>query len=257
MDWLSLSARPKRVCWPPEEIRLAFTGDTLLIGGIGRTDFYSSSAEDLYNSLRKLPKVISPRTLVCPTHDYTNGFATTLQAELRGNVFLSEIADDVMPLSLAEFISKKNKLDQRIDDDKNCELVCGLIETQPVGSHSIDIQPEDLPDFFARRSNALIVDVREPHEFGFAQDWDALGLDRPPENIPLTRLSDFLVRVLHRDSKESDRDIILLCRSGSRSGKAAEVLRRLGVAQVWHIKGGIALGTQRDTIDQDDMEYVI
>ena len=241
---------------PRENVKMAFTGDTLLIGGIGRTDFYSSSAEDLYNSLRKLPVIASPSTLVCPTHDYNNGFATTVDAEIRGNDFLSRIVDVVMPISLDDFIAEKSQLDGNIDDEKNCELVCGHIQPYQGGSHSIDIQPDELPAFFAKHANSLIVDVREPHEFKFAQNWEDLGLSQPPENIPLTRLSDFLTRVL-QDGPGSDQKIIFLCRSGSRSSKAAEVVRRLGLERSWHIHGGIALGIQRDIVEKDDMEYVI
>lgn len=111
-----------------ENVRIAFTGDTLLIGGIGRTDFYSSSAADLFDSLRKLPKITSASTLICPTHDYSNGFATTVSSEVQSNEFLAKIVDPIMPLSLEDFIKAKEDLDKQIDDDKNCELVCGHIQ---------------------------------------------------------------------------------------------------------------------------------
>ncbi|MEP3478758.1 MAG: aminotransferase class V-fold PLP-dependent enzyme [Fuerstiella sp.] len=239
-------------------VQLAFTGDTLLIGGIGRTDFHPNSASKMFNSLRKLTSIVQPKTLICPTHDYTNGFATTLEAELNGNEFLRQIVDPSQPISLSEFTVQKERLDGHIDDEANCELVCGHIQTNSGDCSSIDISPEDLPEFFAGHENSLIVDVREAHEFRFAQNWDSLGLNCPPENIPLTRLSNFLMRILSNDDPTSkDRDIIFLCRSGSRSSKAAEVVRRLGFQRIWHIKGGIALGTQPETIEQDDMEYVI
>ncbi|MEM7315558.1 MAG: MBL fold metallo-hydrolase, partial [Planctomycetota bacterium] len=240
-----------------EQVELAFTGDTLLIGGIGRTDFYSSSASDLYESLRRLPQLTSEATLICPTHDYTNGFSTTVAAELRGNDFLRRITDPVMPISLDEFMQEKDGVDNKIDDEKNCELVCGHIQPYKSDcSSSIDLTPEELPEFFAEHKDSLIIDVREPHEFRFAQDWDALGLSTPPDNIPLTRLSHFLSQLLAQ-SEQPEREIIFLCRSGSRSSKAAEVARRLGRERVFHIKGGIALGTQRDAAQPDEMEYVI
>lgn len=239
----------------PESVRLIFSGDTLLIGGIGRSDFHENSAAHLYNSLHKLSKIMSPTTMVCPTHDYVNGFATTLTTELRGNKFLAQIIDS--SISLEEFSEQKIGVDDQINDEQNNELVCGHINPTLIDACSIDISPEDLPAFFAGRENSLIVDVREAHEFRFAQDWDALGLDHPPENIPLTRLSNFLMRILSGDPSSVDRDIIFLCRSGTRSSKAAEVVRRLGFDRAWHIKGGIALGTQRDSIDQNDAEYVI
>lgn len=239
----------------PEQIRLAFSGDTLQIGGLGRSDFHENSASHLFNSLHKLSKIVSPTTMICPTHDYVHGFATTLAAELRGSEFLSQIVDS--SISLDEFTQQKVDLDQQINDEQNSELVCGHINPKSIDASSIDLSPEDLPAFFAGHDNSLIVDVREAHEFRFAQDWSALGLETPPENIPLTRLSNFLMRILCDDPHSADRDIIFLCRSGTRSSKAAEVVRRLGFDRAWHIKGGIALGTQRESIEQDDMEYII
>lgn len=241
----------------PEDVRLAFTGDTLLIGGIGRTDFHPNSASDMFDSLRKLSDIVGQKTMICPTHDYSNGFATTLGSELTSNDFLGQVIEPSQPISLSDFTIKKEQLDGHIDDETNCELVCGHIQPGSIDRSSIDISPEDLPEFFASHEDSLIIDVREAHEFRFAQDWDALGLSCPPENIPLTRLSNFLMRILRDDPVSADRDIIFLCRSGSRSSKAAEVVRRLGFERTWHIKGGIALGTRRESIEQDDMEYVI
>ena len=239
---------------PAEAVRLAFTGDTILIGGIGRTDFYSSSASDLYNSLSRLPKIIGQNALICPTHDYTTGFATTLHAETQNNALLNRFAVGSPP-ALEEFQQEKVLVDARIDDEANCELVCGHISVTKCDGHSVDLTPEQLPEFFAAHTEALIVDVREPHEFRFTQDWTALGLTQPPQNIPLTRLSNFLSQLL--SDPDDQRELIFLCRSGSRSGKAAEVLKRVGRDNVWHIKGGIALGIQRETVPQDDMEYMI
>ena len=238
-------------------IRQAFIGDTIQIGGIGRTDFYSSSAEDLFSSLRRLPTIISQTTLICPTHDYTTSFATTLAAEVRGNGLLARLTCTDQPMSLTEFIQDKDTVDRLINDDANSELVCGHIVVSTCNVHSIDLRPEDLPDFFAGHENSLIVDVREPHEFRFAQDWAGLGLHSPPENIPLTRLSNFLTRVISDQAQEEIPDVIFLCRSGSRSSKAAEVMRRLGCDRVWHIKGGIALGRHHESIEHDEMEYMI
>lgn len=238
-------------------IRHAFTGDIIQIGGIGRTDFYSSSAEDLYNSLKRLPTIIGPSTLICPTHDYTTGFATTLKAELQSNTLLAKLITEDAPFSLEDFVAEKDGVDGLIDDAANSELVCGHIIAGSCDGHSIDLSPEDLPDFFARNENSLIVDVREPHEFRFEQNWSSLGLQKPPRNIPLTRLSDFLAQVIRDESDNDVRDVIFLCRSGSRSSKAAEVMRRLGRDRAWHIKGGIALGSLHASVEHDEMEYMI
>jgi glyoxylase-like metal-dependent hydrolase (beta-lactamase superfamily II)/rhodanese-related sulfurtransferase len=62
-----------------------FTGDTLLIGGTGRTDLPTGDPEALYDSLfhRLLP--LDPALLVYPAHDYKRQGHSTLGAEIAGN----------------------------------------------------------------------------------------------------------------------------------------------------------------------------
>jgi glyoxylase-like metal-dependent hydrolase (beta-lactamase superfamily II) len=52
-----------------------FTGDTLLIGGCGRTDLPGGSAESQYQSLLKL-KALGDDILVYPGHDYREAVST-------------------------------------------------------------------------------------------------------------------------------------------------------------------------------------
>src|SRR5262245_22330605 len=47
-----------------------FTGDTLLIGGCGRTDFQNGSAESLWSSITEKLFALDDLTLVFPGHDY-------------------------------------------------------------------------------------------------------------------------------------------------------------------------------------------
>ncbi|MFT4546789.1 MAG: cysteine desulfurase [Verrucomicrobiales bacterium] len=235
-------------------VQFAFTGDTLLIGGIGRTDFSASSEAAMLESLQRLPKIISPTTVICPTHDYDNDFTTTIEAEIAGNPFLAQILDLMVPIGYDEYAAEKKRLDSGIQDDTNSELVCGMICSRKVASSSIDVLPGELPSFFAEHAGALVVDVREPQEFQFVRDWSGLGLKAPPSNVPLSHFTNFLSGRLRE--REEDREIIFVCRSGTRSGKAAEVLRRLGFERAWHIAGGIALGGDRNR-DAADAEYAI
>ena len=239
----------------PHEVQFAFSGDTILIGGIGRTDFSASSEEAMFNSLQKLPKIISPTTAICPTHDYENDFTTTLETETKNNPFLARICDTLFPISYHEYSAEKQCLDSGIQDESNSELVCGRICPHNTESSSIDVLPDDLADFFAEHEEALVVDVREPQEFQFVQDWESFGLKNPPLNVPLSHFTDFLSSQLRE--KNHHREIIFLCRSGTRSSKAAETLRRLdSFSRAWHIAGGIALGNTRKHLAKE-AEYVI
>ncbi len=122
-------------------------------------------------------------------------------------------------------------------------------------SSSIDVQPDELAGFFAEHKDALVVDVREPQEFQFVRDWQNFGLGVPPLNIPLSHFTNFISGQLR--GSNDHRDVIFLCRSGTRSSKAAEVFRRLNSsARAWHIAGGIALENSHNRIP-DEAEYMI
>jgi glyoxylase-like metal-dependent hydrolase (beta-lactamase superfamily II) len=63
----------------------AFTGDTLLIGGTGRTDFQNGDPIRAYHSLFDLLLKLPDETLVCPAHDYHGRTESTIGEERRTN----------------------------------------------------------------------------------------------------------------------------------------------------------------------------
>lgn len=237
-------------------VKYAFLGDMILMGGIGRTDFPCSSIEMMYDSLRRLPKLVQPNTLLCPTHDYNSEFATTLEAELAENEFLRSILDETAPLSPEAFAAAKPGIDAGITDETNSELVCGLIRKSN-GKCGLSLDKGELQNQLTENEDLLIIDVREPHEFQFEQGWNELGFDEVPRNVPLTRLSAFLPELIQSHGN-SDRKVVFLCRSGKRSERAAAIARRLGIKNASSVLGGLALNTMRKTApSQTEMEYMI
>ena len=77
------------------------------------------------------------------------------------------------------------------------------------------------------REDALVVDVREPGEYGAGH---ILGA----KNFPLHRL-DGSGELL----KRKDKPLIVYCDSGDRASKAASALRRLGFSRVVSLSGGL------------------
>lgn len=73
-----------------------------------------------------------------------------------------------------------------------------------------------------------LVDVREPHEYT-----GDLGHVPGSELVPLATLSA-AARAWDRR-----RDVILICRSGARSGRAAQALVAAGFARVMNMAGGM------------------
>jgi sulfur dioxygenase len=63
----------------------AFTGDTLLIRGTGRTDFQNGSAAEQYTSLFGLLLTLPDNTWVYPAHDYKGWTVSTIGEERAHN----------------------------------------------------------------------------------------------------------------------------------------------------------------------------
>ncbi|WP_246945970.1 rhodanese-like domain-containing protein [Bacillus pinisoli] len=75
---------------------------------------------------------------------------------------------------------------------------------------------------------AQLIDVREPNEF---EGGHILG----SRNIPMSQL-----RMRYKEVRP-DKPVYLYCQNGIRSGRAAAMLRRKGVKDLYHLKGGYRL----------------
>lgn len=66
-----------------------FTGDTLFVGAVGRTDLKGGSLDTLLASLRKLIS-LPPETRVWPGHDYGDAPSSTLAREKGTNPYITD-----------------------------------------------------------------------------------------------------------------------------------------------------------------------
>ncbi len=101
-----------------------FTGDALLIGGCGRTDFQSGDAKTLYHSITKKLFILSDKTTVFPGHDYHGFTSSTIGREKAFNPRLGDNKSE------QEFIAIMDALEldppARIDIAVPGNLLCGL-----------------------------------------------------------------------------------------------------------------------------------
>jgi glyoxylase-like metal-dependent hydrolase (beta-lactamase superfamily II) len=67
---------------------MVFTGDTLFVGSIGRTDFPGCSYEDLEQSVRTRLYTLPGETVVLPGHNYGSRPTSTIEQERRTNAFI-------------------------------------------------------------------------------------------------------------------------------------------------------------------------
>jgi adenylyltransferase/sulfurtransferase len=89
-----------------------------------------------------------------------------------------------------------------------------------------DISALDLKSRLSLTPNLLLLDVREPHEL-------AISALRGATNIPLGEL------VARLSELDSAREMVVFCKSGTRSARALELLVSAGFRKVKNLNGGI------------------
>jgi sulfur-carrier protein adenylyltransferase/sulfurtransferase len=113
-----------------------------------------------------------------------------------------------------------------IDYDAFCGVGATPMEQQ---SQAVpQITPAELKERLDRGDELVLVDVREPFE------WDISNLEAHGARlIPLDQVID------RSDEISRDADVVVYCRSGSRSAGAIRQLRQHGFSRLWNLKGGI------------------
>lgn len=106
------------------DMSMAFTGDTLLIRGCGRTDFQQGCPKKLYHSVHDKIFTLPDQCLIYPAHDYKGQTVSTVSEERQFNQRLNK--------GLEEFVDIMNKLNlkkpAKIDIAVPANLVCGIHE---------------------------------------------------------------------------------------------------------------------------------
>ena len=101
-----------------------FTGDALLIGGCGRTDFQQGDAGQLYDSIHGKLFTLPPDTLIYPGHDYNGNTVSTIRQEMQKNPRLGG------GKSREAFITLMNELKlpypKHIDSALPANMACGV-----------------------------------------------------------------------------------------------------------------------------------
>jgi len=213
-----------------------FTGDTLLIRGCGRTDFQQGDSHKLYRSVTQKLFVLPGATQVFPGHDYKGRSASSITEERTHNPRLAGKTEDEFVTIMAQLqLPAPRQIAQAVP----ANLACGRIQAASDPSEHEGWAPvvrtngNNVPEVNAlwlsqHSSEVLVIDVREADEFA-----GALG---HVENSQLTPLG--LLGSEARTWNKNDA-IVVVCRSGRRSGVAALELERLGFRRVASLRGGM------------------
>jgi adenylyltransferase/sulfurtransferase len=107
-----------------------------------------------------------------------------------------------------------------------------IARDKAVGDHPVvdgipQITVEELKHKLDARDDIFVLDVREPHEYAIAN----LGAPQIPVGEVERRIGEL--------AAQKNREIVVHCRSGARSQKAALILKQAGFTNVSNLAGGI------------------
>ena len=109
-------------------------------------------------------------------------------------------------------------------------LAALLLPAAPRAAHAEvrDVTAREAADILSRRDDVIILDVRTPAEY---DEGHLAGARLLPVTDP-----DFEQRL---DALDRDATYLVHCRSGSRSRRAVDAMRKMGFRNILHMSGGI------------------
>lgn len=176
------------------------TGDALLVGGAGRTDFQNGSPEALYETLHGRFAGLPGDLTVYPGHDYAGRTHSTLAQERETNPLLRLTERD-------RFVATLRAGRQAKPANMDAIVGANIRGLRP----SPRVTVEELAGMLAGAGAPLVVDVRLPAEYR------ALHLV-PSVSLPLDEIAR------RRGELPRERDLVLVCRTGARARLAAAEL---------------------------------
>jgi glyoxylase-like metal-dependent hydrolase (beta-lactamase superfamily II)/rhodanese-related sulfurtransferase len=213
---------------PPRspEPSMVLTGDSLLVGDVGRPDFGGGDAEDQFRSMARLLELpdwvsVFPGHFegpcgkgMCGRPSTTIGFERLFNPVLHldHGAFVSAITSGIPPRPL-------NMVAIEATNRGAADLPWAMLTSSPpIDTVGIDAMQ-------SRDQGAVVVDVREPEEYQTGHVPGAI-------NLPQAELASRL------DELPKDRPLLMVCQSGMRSVRSAQFLRQAGFARVASVKGG-------------------
>ncbi len=213
---------------PPRspEPSMVLTGDSLLVGDVGRPDFGGGNAATQYDSMGRLMRLpdwvaVFPGHFegacgkgMCGRPSTTVGFERLFNplARLERDPFISNLTRTVpaRPLNMTAIEATNRGV---------ADIPWAMLTTAP------PVQDMDLEALESRPPDAVVLDVREPQEYAHGHVSGAISL-------PQADLASRLAEV------PRDRPVFVICQSGMRSLRAAQFLKQMGYERVVNIPGG-------------------
>lgn len=208
------------------EPSMVLTGDSLLVGDVGRPDFGGGDAEEQYHSVTRLLRLpdwvaVFPGHFegpcgrgMCGRPSTTIGFERLFNPLLRldEQPFIDSLNDGVpaRPLNMVAI-----EATNRGREHNEWAMLTSL---SPVAEASVENLDQRVPE-------SLLIDIREPVEF-------AMGHIPGAVSLPQAELASRL------DELPKDKPLYIVCQGGFRSLRATQFLRQVGYGQVINVQGG-------------------
>jgi len=193
-----------------------FTGDVLLIGSVGRTDFQNGSPESMFDTLQKL-KTLPNETIVFPAHDYNEKKSSTITKEKKTNPFMKEIGRDT-------FVQKARA--KKLPKPFNIDNIVRVNQKGQVATLEM-VSPKEAQELISKDAKFRFLDVRSLLEFNEVHIKDSI-------NVPIDILASKIDEL-----NQSNQSYIVFCRTGNRSPMAADMLLQFGIQGAKVMQGGM------------------
>ncbi|MEJ2272732.1 MAG: rhodanese-like domain-containing protein, partial [Candidatus Bathyarchaeota archaeon] len=204
---------------------MVFTGDTLFIGDVGRTDLYGIEeaprlAENLYDSIFNKILPLGDGVILCPAHGGGSICGGEISDQEWSTLGLERFNNSVLKKSKKEFI--KFKVNEKLDRPPYFKKMEQMNLEGPSLLNDIPnpppLSPKEFKDLID--DNALILDTRKPSAFGGSHIKESI-------NIWLNGLPVFGGWIL-----TYDRPIVLILDNSQNLRKAVHYLIRLGFDKI-------------------------
>lgn len=206
-----------------------FTGDTLLIGGTGRTDLPTGDADSLYDSLFDKLLTLPNETLVFPAHDYKNAGSSTIGAERESNPRLQHTERE-------DFVAMMRSLDlampTHLTEALRTNVAGGTTVRQLLDEATARVPFIAMDELAGRlgdhRNDFVVLDVRERDAWEACRIVGARHLARGQLELKVDEHFPY-----------PDVEIVTVCELGKVSTLAAATLRQLGFRRAVALDGGM------------------
>jgi glyoxylase-like metal-dependent hydrolase (beta-lactamase superfamily II) len=193
-----------------------FSGDSLFIGGVARTDFLGGDAGELFDTLQRVTGPLADATVLFPGHDYRERTQSTLGEQRAQNPWLQlkDRAEFVRRLTAnppprpanMDDLLRLNREGQEIPPRTSAREAVRRVEAGAAGS---------------------VIDVRTDEEVAA----ESVAGSR---HVPMHLLEERADEI-----RKAPAPRLLLCHTGRRAARAQQFLAALGVQALTVVEGGI------------------